>query len=123
VSDHILSRSLPDPQAVRLLLKCLNHLRSQQLDALKCSAPPADGIKNPAKWPKVGALPLAALVLIAAAHAIAKLRAAAPSEATPAFLLHPASLKYAGVPVQVYWLDLDYLQVAQAAVQVCTVFR
>ena len=53
MSDHILSRSLPDPQAVRLLLKCLNHLRSKQLDALQRTAPPADGMMNPAKWPKV----------------------------------------------------------------------
>jgi hypothetical protein len=53
VSDHILSRSLPNPQAVRLLLKCLNHLRSQQLDALKRTAPLADGTKDPTKWHKV----------------------------------------------------------------------
>lgn len=74
ISEHVLSHSAPDPQAVRVLLACLNHLRSRQLDSLERSKAAADDIEDPTLWRKV------------------------------------------------YWLDLDYLQVAQAAVQVSASF-
>ena len=53
MSDHVLSRNSPDPQAVRLLLKCLNHLRSRQLDALERAKPPSDGTEDVTLWRKV----------------------------------------------------------------------
>jgi hypothetical protein len=63
-------------------------------------------------------VPLAAMQFIAASYVTAEQRTAAALEAQTAFLLHLTMLISAVVPMQVYWLDLDYLQVAQAAVQV-----
>lgn len=63
-------------------------------------------------------MPLAAMHFVAASYVTAEQRTAAALQAKPAFLLHFIMLICAVVPMQVYWLDLDYLQVAHAAVQV-----
>lgn len=49
----MLSRSAPDPQAVRVLLDCLNHLRSRQLDALESGNAAPDDQQDPTLWRKV----------------------------------------------------------------------
>ncbi len=58
VTEHVLNLSAPDPQAVRLLLACLNHLRGRRLDALerghKATVEAASaGILDPSLWRKV----------------------------------------------------------------------
>ena len=58
VAEHVLSLGAPDPQAVRLLLACLNHLRGRQLDALQRGSKAstdaaAAGIMDPTLWRKV----------------------------------------------------------------------
>lgn len=115
VSEHVLSLGAPNSQAVRLLLAALNHLRGRQLDALqrgsKASGDAANaGEMDPTLWRKVS---FAQCLRLGVLCDFRQLRTNKSRQLCCwGFLIK--ALPW----LQVYWLDLDYLKVAQAAVQV-----
>ncbi|KAH7622345.1 putative Serine/threonine-protein kinase ATM [Nannochloris sp. 'desiccata'] len=80
ITQGLLPGCSKQPKAMRLLLRCLNHLRGMYLDGVKCSNPPSSNSsqKNPHQRPLIA------------------------SEVT--------SWR------KVYWVDLDYLILAEAAI-------